>query len=228
MESLRLSPRPHVLLRVTNVTKVFGETVALWNVELDGRAGELIALHGANGSGKSTLLRILAGLMAPTRGRVTLATNDPTVRPRIAYQGHATHLFEELTAIENVVLAARLARRDPAMAVTFLERLGVSGHAGRRVGALSAGTRRRVGLARLLATDPDIVLADEPLAGLDADAADNVGGVLAQARDDGRLVMVATHDQARSLVLATRVLRLEQGRLREDEPAVMTESRHVV
>lgn len=228
MESIRLSPRPHVLLRATNVTKVFGETVALWNVELDGRSGELIALHGANGSGKSTLLRILAGLMAPTQGRVTLATNDPTVRPRVAYLGHATHLFEELTAIENVVLAARLARRDPAVAVRLLERLGVSGHAGRRVGALSAGTRRRVGLARLLATDPDIVLADEPLAGLDADAADNVGGVLAQARDDGRVVVVATHDHARSQLLATRVLRLEDGRLRENESALMTEGRDVV
>lgn len=228
MESLRLSPRPHAVLRATDVTKVFGETVALWNVELDGRAGELIALHGANGSGKSTLLRILAGLMAPTHGRVTTATSDATVRPRVAYLGHATHLFEELTAIENVVLAARLARRDPAIAVTLIERLGVSRHGGRRVGALSAGTRRRVGLARLLATDPDIVLADEPLAGLDAGAADDVGGVLAQARDDGRVVVVATHDHARSELLATRVLWLDHGRLRDDRRPLIAEGRHVV
>jgi heme ABC exporter ATP-binding subunit CcmA len=216
------------MLRATNVTKVFGETIALWNVELAGRSAELIALHGANGSGKSTLLRILAGLMAPTRGQVTLATNDPTVRPRVAYLGHATHLFDELTAIENVVLAARLSRREPEVAVTFLDQLGVSGHAGRRVTALSAGTRRRVGLARVLATDPDVLLADEPLAGLDAHAADYVGHVLAQARNDGRLVVVATHDQARSKALATRTVRLEEGRLREDESAVMAEDRHVV
>ena len=228
MESLRLSPRHHVLLRATNVTKVFGETVALWDVDIDGRSGDLIALLGPNGSGKSTLLRILAGLMASTRGRVTLTTNDPTVRPRVAYLGHATHLFAELTAIENIVLAARLARRDPEVAVRLLDRLGVSGHGGRRVAALSAGTRRRVGLARVLATDPDIVLADEPLAGLDADAADNVGHVLAQARDDGRLVVVATHDVARSDILANRVLRLEQGRLREEQSATMTKDRHVV
>lgn len=228
MESLRLSPRPQVLLRTTNLTKVFGETVALWDVNLDGRSGELIALHGANGSGKSTLLRVLAGLMAPTRGRVAMTTNDPAVRPRVAYLGHATHLFEELTAVENVVLAARLARRDPAVAVGFLERLGVSRHGGRRVAALSAGTRRRVGLARLLATGPDIVLADEPLAGLDAAAADDVGRVLAEARDDGRLVVVATHDHARSQSLATRVLSLEQGRTLEDDGARMTEDRRVV
>lgn len=228
MDSLRLSPRPHVLLQATNVTKVFGETVALWDVELASRSGALIALHGANGSGKSTLLRILAGLVAPTRGRVLLTTDDPTVRPRVAYLGHATHLFEELTAIENVVLAARLARRDTEVAAMFLDRLGLSGHAGRRVAALSAGTRRRVGLARLLATDPDIVLADEPLAGLDADAGDLVARVLRQAANDGRIVVVATHDQARSEVLASRVLWLERGRLADDRSGPVAQERHVV
>jgi heme ABC exporter ATP-binding subunit CcmA len=228
VEPLRLSPRPHVVLRASDVTKIFGETVALWKVNFDARSGELIALHGGNGSGKSTLLRILAGLMAPTRGRVTQTTDDPTRHPRVAYLGHVTHLFDELTALENVVLAARLARREPEVAVTLLNQLGVSGQAGRRVTALSAGTRRRVGLARVLATDPDITLADEPLAGLDADAAGYVGHVLAQGRNDGRLVVVATHDHARSQVLATRVLRLEQGRLRQDEPAAVEEDRHVV
>lgn len=228
MESLRLSPRPHVVLRAANVTKIFGETVALWDVKLDARSGDLIALHGANGSGKSTLLRILAGLMAPTRGRVSQTTDDATRRPRIAYLGHATHLFDELTAFENVVLAARLARRDPEMAVTFLDQLGVSRHAGRRVTALSAGTRRRVGLARLLATDPDVLLADEPLAGLDAGAADDVGHVLRQARDAGRLVVVATHDQARSEGLATRVVRLAQGRIPEDQAAPIARNDRVV
>lgn len=217
-----------MLLRASNVTKVFGETVALWDVTLDARSGDLIAVHGANGSGKSTLLRILAGLMAPTQGRVAQATDDPTRRPRVAYLGHATHLFDELTAIENVVLAARLARRDPDVAVNFLRDLGVSRHAGRRVAGLSAGTRRRVGLARLLATDPDIVLADEPLAGLDGDAADLVSRVLADVRDGGRLVVIATHDEARSEVVATKILRLEQGRIREDQTAATTRNGRVV
>lgn len=217
MESLRLSPRPRVVLRAANVTKVFGETVALWDVGLEGRSGDLIALHGANGSGKSTLLRILAGLTAPTRGRVTATTDDPGARPRVAYVGHATHLFDELTAIENVVLAARFARRDPEIAIGLLERLDVGRHGGRRVAGLSAGTRRRVALARALATDPDVLLADEPLAGLDAEAADVVGHVLTAARDGGRLVAVATHDRARGRLLANRVLRLEEGRLRDDD-----------
>lgn len=228
MESLPLSPRPHVLLRATNVTKVFGGTLALWDVKLDARSGELIALHGANGSGKSTLLRILAGLMAPTRGRVTHTTDDPGRRTRVAYLGHATHLFDELSAIENVALAARLARQDPEVAVSMLDALGVSRYGGRRVAGLSAGTRRRVGLARVLATDPDIVLADEPLAGLDDDAADLVGHALARMRDGGRLVVLATHDEARSVSLATRAVRLEQGRMSEHEARSRPRDSHVV
>lgn len=216
MESLQFAPRANVSFRAAAVTKVFGETVALWCVDLVGRSGDLIAAHGANGSGKTTLLRIIAGLVAPTRGHVAWTTTSPGTRPRIGLLGHATHLFEELTAIENVALAARLARRDEAIAIDLLGRLGVGQHGGRRTGDLSAGTRRRVGLARALATDPDVLVIDEPFAGLDRPAADIVERVLGEARDDGRLVVVATHDDARSRAIATNIVRLEEGRLRRE------------
>ena len=214
MESPSPAARPHVVLRATGITKVFGETVALWGVDLDCRSRELIAVHGANGSGKSTLLRIVAGLMSPTRGRVTMTRADGYAPLRVGFLGHATHLFDELTPIENVALAARLSRRDPAIGIDLLDQLGVAPYGARRVATLSAGTRRRVGLARVLATDPDVLLLDEPLAGLDRDAADLVRGILVQARDDGRLVAVATHDDASSRLMATKTLRLEQRRIR--------------
>jgi ABC-type multidrug transport system ATPase subunit len=214
VESLQPVPRPHVSFRAAAVTKVFGETVALWSVDLDGRSGELIAVHGANGSGKTTLLRIVAGLVAPTRGRVLWTTTAPGRRPRIGLLGHAAHLFDELTTFENISLAARLARRDQAVAIDLLRSLGVGQYWARRAGLLSAGTRRRVGLARTLATDPDVLVVDEPFAGLDRSAADNVERVLAEIRDEGRLVLIATHDDARSLSIATRTVRLEEGRIR--------------
>lgn len=194
MELLRPIARPHVVLRASGITKVFGETIALWNVDVESRSGELIAINGANGSGKSTLLRIAAGLMAPTRGHVTLTTTPARAIPRVSFLGHATHLFDELTAIENVALAARFARRDPGIGIDLLGQLGVAPYGARRVATLSAGTRRRVGLARVLASDPDVVLLDEPLAGLDRDASDLVRDIVLRARDDGRLVVVATHD----------------------------------
>ena len=197
------------------MTKVFGDTIALWDINIDCGSGGLLAIHGANGSGKSTLLRIVAGLAAPTRGRVFWTSDLPGSRPRIGLLGHASHLFDELTAIENVALAARLARRDEAVAIDLLGRLGVQPYAARRARDLSAGTRRRVGLARVLATDPDALLVDEPFAGLDERAGDLVGRVLAETRDEGRVVVIATHDGTRSRFIATHTLRLDAGRIQE-------------
>lgn len=214
LQAVRTTRRPHVSFRAAGVTKVFGDTVALWDVDLAARSGELLAIHGANGSGKTTALRILAGLTAPTRGRVSWAMDEPGSRPRIGLLGHASHLYDELTGFENVALAARLAGSDAVHALDFLDRLGVAQSGARRTGGLSAGTRRRVGLARVLATRPDALLVDEPFAGLDQSAADLVGQTLAEARDDGRLVIIATHDDARSRFIATSTVWLEAGHLR--------------
>ena len=218
MELLSPGPRPHFALRAAHVTKLFGDTVALWDIGIDCRSEELLAIHGTNGSGKSTLLRILAGLTAPTRGDVGWTSDVPGTLPRIGLLGHATHLFDELTAIENVALAAKLAGRDEGAALDWLGQLGVSAYGGRRAGELSAGTRRRVGLARVLATNPDALLVDEPFAGLDASACDLVQAVLVQARDDGRIVGIATHDGARRRSISSRTVELDAGRIRGSRP----------
>lgn len=214
MQVLRPALRSNVSLRVAGVTKVFGDTIALWDVDLDARSGDLVAVHGANGSGKTTLLGIIAGLIAPTRGTVVWTTDAPGTRPRVGLLGHASHLFDELTAIENVALAARLARTDEAFAIDLLGRVGVAPWGARRVGGLSAGTRRRVGLARVLATDPDVLLIDEPFAVLDRSAADLVGQALTEVRNEGTAVVIATHDDTRSRCIATTSMWLDAGRFR--------------
>lgn len=216
MSALHNPVRPRVSVRAASVTKLFGETVALWQVDLSAGSGEVIAIHGSNGSGKSTLLRIVGGLVAPTQGWVSCTTDVPGTRARIGLLGHATHLYDDLTAIENVEIAASLARRHAGVAADLLGRLGLIHIAARRVGGLSAGTRRRVGLARTLATDPEVLLVDEPFAGLDRAAADIVVDVLCGARAAGRLVVIATHDDSRSRSIATRSIWLDQGRVRDD------------
>lgn len=218
MEALTSLARPQFSFRAAAITKIFGETVALWQVDLHARSGELLAVHGANASGKTTLLRIIAGLTAPTRGGVTWAT-PPGRRPRVAMVGHATHLFDRLSPLENVALAARLARRDEAVAVGLLAALGVGRFGARPVQGLSAGTRRRVGLARAVATDPDVLVVDEPFAGLDPEAAELVGRLLASLRDEGRLLVVASHDDSRTRLLATRSAWIEGGRV-NGRPAI--------
>ena len=213
VEALPTAPRAQFSFRAASISKLFGETVALWDVDLAGSSGGLVAVPGGNASGKSTLLRLVAGVLAPTRGRVAWTT-PPGIVPRIALLGHGAHLFEELTVLENVSLAARLAGRGDERALVLVERVGAAEFAGRRVAGLSAGTRRRVGLARALAADPDVLLVDEPWAGLDAVNADIVGGLLGDLRAQGRLVVIASHDDARSRHIATTSVWLEAGRLR--------------
>lgn len=210
-----LAPRPSLGLRVAGLRRVFGTTVALWDVDLTARSHDLVAISGPNGSGKSTLLRLLAGLVAPSAGRIVWTREahgrEVDGEPRIAYVGHADHLFEELSPLENVTLSARLARRDPAAAAAWLGRLGLAAVASRRVAGLSAGTRRRVALARALAAGPDALLLDEPTTSLDVASADTAVAVLEDARREGLMVIVAAHDALLRVLPATRHVELAGG-----------------
>jgi heme ABC exporter ATP-binding subunit CcmA len=210
--------RSPVALTATGLTKLYGGTLALVGVDLRARSGELVLVRGANGSGKSTLLRLLAGLASPSAGQVRV-TSEAGTRPRLAFVGHAGHLFADLTPEENLVLAARLAGADPNAVLSILDRLGVASVAHNRSRWLSSGTVRRVALARGLATDPDVLIADEPFAGLDADAARRVAAALAEKRDDGALVIIASHEDARSGVSADRSMELVAGRVANPEAA---------
>ena len=212
MRVLSRVDRSPVALTATGLAKLYGGTLALVGVDLSARSRELVLVRGANASGKSTLLRLLAGLSSPSAGQVRV-TCEAGTRPRLAFVGHAGHLFADLTPGENLVLAARLAGADPDAVLSILDRLGVAAVAHTRSRALSSGTLRRVALARGLATDPDVLIADEPFAGLDADAARRVAVVLGETRDAGRLVIVASHEDARSRTLADRSLELVAGRV---------------
>lgn len=218
MRLLSQPERLRVVLTANGLSKLYGTTLAVVGVDFTARTGELVVLRGPNASGKSTLLRLLAGLASPSAGRVTL-TGDAGARTKVAFVGHAGHLFDDLSPEENLVLAARLAGADAANILALLDRLGLAAVARSRCRELSSGTLRRVALARALATEPAVLLVDEPFAGLDAGAADRVAGVLAAARDDGRLVIVASHEDARSSRLADRTIELVGGRLTETEPA---------
>lgn len=204
--------RPRRVLAATDVTKVFAGTVALWRVNLVAPASEILWVAGPNGAGKSTLLRVLGGLSAPSAGRVTCRAEAGVASPRIGYVGHMTHLLGGLTALENVRLGQRLAHSalDP---VAVLDTLGVSAATARPAGQLSAGTQRRVALARALVTDPDVLLVDEPFAGLDTASADLVEDALRSRADAGVVVVMASHDQVRAGRLGDACLQLDGGRV---------------
>lgn len=192
---------------------------------LDLPAGSLTAIRGPSGAGKTTLLFALAGLIAGEGalcwGETDLAVLTQSARTRFRGQNMGMIfqdflLFDELSARDNALVAAsfrpdraRLARNVDRL----MDRLGIAALAGRRADLLSGGERQRVAVARALAHDPAVLLADEPTASLDRDAADRLIGDLAVlARNDGRSVVIVSHDPQVWRVM-DRVLSMQDGRL---------------
>jgi ABC-type multidrug transport system ATPase subunit len=185
------------VIRARGLGKRFGDRRVLEGVDLDVGAGELLLVTGPNGAGKTTLLRILAGLAAPTRGEVAVAVE----RGRLGYLGHEPLVYRELTALENLDLYGRLYRvseRRERIGM-LLERLGLWDARGERAGTFSRGMLQRLALCRALLHEPDLLLLDEPFAGLDDQGAD----VLLAELGPGRTTVVASHRPARLERLAT-------------------------
>lgn len=200
--------------------------VALDDVSLEIRGGELVVIEGPSGSGKSTLLSVLAGLQTPSRGDstlcgVALGPLDAEGRARVRRENvgfvfQSFHLFGALSARANVehVLEMKGTPRDRrrAIAEEALSRVGLASRLEHRPQRLSGGERQRVALARALACDPKIIFGDEPTSALDSQSAALVLDCLRAFVAEGRSVVLATHDP-RIHAIGTRILRLTSGRL---------------
>lgn len=197
--------------------------VALDDVSFAIDAGNCLALVGPNGAGKSTLLRILATSIAPSRGRASVGGVDVGSRPawaraQVGYAGNSDRsFFWPLTGIENLVFFGQLAGLPASVAearsALLLEQVGLDRAIDNRVSGYSAGMRQRLGLARALLHDPPVLLLDEPTANLDAEYRDIAIAIINDAVEQGRAVIVATHDPGLVSATATERLRLEDGRV---------------
>lgn len=210
----RLHPVPAVQLR--GVSRLFGTGPALARVDFHVDRGETVLISGPNGAGKTTLLKIIATLLAPTRGEGRVLGHDLSQRHAIRriseYLGHRTRLYEDLTAAENLRFAAVLFECDAQRVPQVLDRVGLLGVAGEPVRSFSQGMRQRLALARILLRAPALVLLDEPYAGLDADARTIVDDLILEARGRGATIILVTHDTTR-LSVATRMAVMRGGRL---------------
>jgi heme ABC exporter ATP-binding subunit CcmA len=213
------------LIRVAGLARVFGAQRVLDGVDLDVGAGEAVALLGRNGAGKTTLLKIVATLLRPSRGTVTVAGHDcvrqaEAARAVLGVVAHGAHVYEDLTARENLAFWARLAghaadreRLAGALAEVELER-----HADARVRTFSVGMKRRVALARLSLGTPRVLLLDEPFAGLDQRGRKWLEGRLEAFKAAGGALLMATHSFGRELGVADRIAVLAGGRVALDTP----------
>jgi len=207
---------------VDDVSRHFGRRRALHRVSLACRAGTILGLLGPNGAGKSTLLAILSTLLAPTSGRVRYGDHDarsagPLLRGRLGLLGHDLYLYPELTARENLEFFARLYGLDHAhdRVDAALAKAGLAHRAGDAVSGFSRGMRQRLALERALLHGPRLLLLDEPFTGLDDASGHALVTRLRGLRDEGAIVIAATHDLDLAEGLLDEVAVLRDGRLLE-------------
>jgi heme ABC exporter ATP-binding subunit CcmA len=202
--------------RLDQVSRLFGSFAALRQVSVDFEPGRCYVLLGENGAGKSTLLRILAGLLRPSFGKVTVfGENDPhDARERIGYMSHAPMLYDELTAQENLSYFASLYSGRACLApAEALRQVGLDPELARPLGHYSQGMRQRTSLARVLLSAPELLLLDEPFSNMDVDSARQMVELLAGFRQSNRTIVLTTHQRELAAPIADWVLTLRAGRV---------------
>jgi iron(III) transport system ATP-binding protein len=215
------------MLKLKNVSKHFGDVVAVHNVSLDVPAGEFLTLLGPSGCGKTTTLRMIAGFESVTNGQIVLGDRDITnLRPQqrgigMVFQNYA--LFPHLDVFENVAFglrAQRVARDGVSKRVAAaLDLVGLSELSARRVQDLSGGQQQRVAVARAIAPEPRLLLLDEPLSNLDASMREHTRTELrALLKRLGMTAIFVTHDQEEAFALSDRIAVMNAGELQQVGP----------
>jgi len=204
-----------------DVVAVAGSYPVLAGADFDVHHGEIVLLTGPNGAGKTSLLRVCAGLLPIERGQarvlgVDLASDRAAVRDRVGILGHTNGLYADLTVHQNIEFWADLIGATSDEVDSALTHVGLDGRlASVRASQLSAGQRRRVALARLIIRRAELWLLDEPHAGLDAHARDELDATLRAAVTSGATVVVASHELERTEQIATRRVVVDGGVVRQ-------------
>ena len=209
------------LLTLSGVAKRFGEVEALTHVDLEINPGQVIGLVGGNGAGKTTLLRLMAGVMEPSNGSILFGTKPvSSMREKLGVVPESTGLYSRLTAWENIRYHSRMYGIDDDVAWNrvshFANRLEITDSLSRHTKGFSRGMRQKTALLRALARGPDILLLDEPTAGLDVTSARTVRSLVGQLRDEGGTVIYSTHHLAEAQQVCDRIIIVHNGTIRAD------------
>ena len=224
------------VLEAVDLTKSYvggdGSTLTVLDgVNLRVARGEMVAIVGASGAGKSTLLHLLGALDLPTRGTVFLGGQDVSGRSdeelsvlrnrKVGFVFQFHHLLREFSALENVIMPMRIAGVEPQhaeeRAKSLLERVGLGARMTHRPGAMSGGEQQRTAVARALAMDPAVLLADEPSGNLDHANSERLHDLFVGLSEDLEIAMVVVTHNRSLAVRADRVLLLEDGRLTDTD-----------
>ena len=211
-------------VRLASITKHYGSTVAVDALDLEVANGEMVTLLGPSGCGKTTTLRMIAGLIEPTAGRIYFDADDVTFLPprkrNIGFVFQSPALFPHLSVADNVAfgLSVKGAKKDAisSRVEEMLAMVGLSGYGGRLPAQLSGGQQQRIALARVLATDPRVLLFDEPLSALDRNLRDTLKySILDLQRRTGKTAVYVTHDQSEAFAISDRIVVMNAGRVEQ-------------
>ena len=210
------------VIETTNLTKHYGQVVAVDNLNLTLQEGEVFGLLGPNGSGKTTTILMLLGLSEPTSGEARVLGFDPARRPldvkrRVGYLPDSVGFYDDLTATENLGYIARLnglSWQEGSRRITdVLARMGLADVSERRVGTYSRGMRQRLGLAEVLLKQPQVAILDEPTLGLDPEAANEFLRLILDLKRDGLVVLLSSHLLHQVQAVCDRVGLFHKGRM---------------
>jgi ABC-type multidrug transport system ATPase subunit len=215
------------IVSLSNAAKLYGRFAALRGVTADFSAGKLYLVLGENGAGKSTLLRVIAGLIQPSRGEVTVlgAKNIRNIASEFGYMAHASMLYDELTGRENMLYFAKLyGIHEPTKCEEAIRTVGLDPAITRRVGQYSQGMRQRMSLARAILNDPKLLLLDEPFSNVDVQSARDMARLLGEMRDAGRTIFLVTHQPALLQNIADESVWMSGGQIIRREQGVSAEA----
>src|SRR5438093_1332544 len=211
-------------VRLVGITKHYGATVAVQDFNLQVADGELVTLLGPSGCGKTTTLRTVAGLVEPSAGRIWFDDQDVTDLPprkrNIGFVFQTPALFPHLSVANNIAfgLSVKGAKKDAigARVEEMLTMVGMAGYGSRLPAQLSGGQQQRVSLARVLATDPRVLLFDEPLSALDKNLRDTLKySILDLQRRTSKTAIYVTHDQSEAFAISDRIVVMNSGRVEQ-------------
>lgn len=230
------------VLDVHNLHKQFGNTEVLKGVSVTAKRGDVISILGSSGSGKSTLLRCINYLELPNQGRIVIdgeeiitkvtedGTNAPAnqkqlarLRARVGFVFQSFNLWPHMTVLENVIEAPMLVSKlSRAQAIergeALLKRVGLIDRRNYYPSHLSGGQQQRAAIARTLAMEPDVILFDEPTSALDPELVSEVLSVIRGLADEGRTMLIVTHEMGFAREVSTKTMFLHEGKVEEEGP----------